>query len=158
MPSKDKLPTSSDDPLFSRRASKASVQARWTFFIILLCSSVLVILLHDTNGTNAEKLVVPSYQLARSFLIKKYGLAIFVHERLRYTLLNQSPPTSEIEWLGVDVNGYKIVSVYKPPPTRLRSLDPQYFLAPVFMPEISTVNTLIGGCEDNSLDGKYLSG
>ena len=30
---------------------------------------------------------------------------------------------SEIEWLCVDVNGYKLINVYKPPPTRLRSLD-----------------------------------
>ena len=36
-----------------------------------------------------------------------HGLATFVHERLRYTLLDQSPPRSEIEWLCVDVDGYK---------------------------------------------------
>ena len=33
-----------------------------------------------------------------------------------YTFLDQSQPTSEIEWLCVDVDGYKIVNVYKPPP------------------------------------------
>ena len=86
-------------------------------------SEAIVILLQETHCTDAEKLVLPNYQLAGSCLSRKHGLATFVHERLRYTLLDQSPPTSEIEWLCVDVDGYKIVNVYKPPPTRLRSLD-----------------------------------
>ena len=86
-------------------------------------SEALVILLQETHCTDAEKLVLPNYQLAGSSLSRKHGLATFVHERLRYTLLDQSPPTSEIEWLCVDVDGYKIVNVYKPPLTRLQSLD-----------------------------------
>ena len=90
-------------------------------------SEALVILLQETHCTDAQKLVLPNYQLAGSSLSRKHGLATFVHERLRYTLLDQSPPTSEIEWLCVDVDGYKIVNVYKPPPTRLRTLDlPMY--------------------------------
>ena len=77
----------------------------------------LVILLQETHCTDAEKLVLPNYQLAGSFLSRKHGLATFVHERLRITLLDQSPPTLEIEWLCEDVDGNKIVNVYKPPPT-----------------------------------------
>ena len=100
----------------------------WNYFIVkvislLVKSETLVILLQETHFNDAEKLVLPNYQLAGSSLSRKHGLATFVHERLRYTLLDQSPPTSEIEWLCVDVDGYKIVNVYKPPPTRLRSLD-----------------------------------
>ena len=72
-------------------------------------SETLVILLQETHCTDAEKLVLPNYQLAGSSLSKKHGLTTFVHERLRYTLLDQSPPTSEIEWLCVDVDDYKIV-------------------------------------------------
>ena len=93
-------------------------------------SEALVILLQETHCTDAEKLVLPNYQLAGSSLNRKHGLATFVHERLRYTLLNQSPTTSEIEWLCVDVDGYKIVNVYKPPPTRLRTLDLPVFIHP----------------------------
>ena len=93
-------------------------------------SEVLVILLQETHCTDAEKLVLPNYQLVWSFLSRKHGLATFVHQRLRYTLLDQSPPTSEIEWLCVDVDGYKIVNVYKPPPTRLRTLGFQVFPHP----------------------------
>ena len=83
----------------------------------------LVILLQETHCIDAEKLVLLNCELARSSLSRKHGLATFVHERLRYTLLDQSPPTSEIEWLCTDVDGYKIVNVYKPPLTRLRCLD-----------------------------------
>ena len=79
----------------------------------------LVILLQETHCTDSEKLVLPNYQLAGSSLSRKHGLATFVHERLRYTLLDQSPPTSEIEWLCVNVDGYKIFNIYKPPPTSI---------------------------------------
>ena len=87
---------------------------------LALQSEALVILLQETNCTDAEKLVLPNYQLAGSSLSRKHGLATFFHERLRHTLLDQSSPTSEIEWLWVDVDGYKIVNVCKPPPTRFR--------------------------------------
>ena len=81
-------------------------------------SEALVILLQETHCTDAEKLVLPNYQLAGSSLSSKHGLDTFVHERLRYTLLNQSPPISEI------------VNVYKPTPTRLRTLDLPVFPHP----------------------------
>ena len=85
--------------------------------------ALLVILLQKTHCTNAKKLVLLSFYLAGSFLNSKHGLATFVHELPRNTLLDQSPPTSEIEWLCVDVDDCKIVNIYKPPPTPLRSLD-----------------------------------
>ena len=121
-------------------------------------SEALVILLQETHCTDAEKLVLPNYQLAGSSLSRKRDLATFVHERLRYTLLNQSPPTSEIEWLCVDVDGCKIVNVYKPLPTRLRSLD-----LPVFThlsPYAGDFNYRHAdwGYDDNSPDGECLAG
>ena len=67
----------------------------------------LVILLQETHCTDAKKLVLPNYQLAGSSLSRKHGLATFVHERLRYTLLDQSPPTSEIKWLCVTLMAIK---------------------------------------------------
>ena len=99
-------------------ASKINV-----LYYLALQSEALVILLQETHCTDAEKLALPNYQLVGSSLSRKHGLATFVHKRLRYTLLDQSSPTSEIEWLCGDVDGYKIVNVYKPPPRRLRSLD-----------------------------------
>ena len=88
----------------------------------------LVILLQKTQRTSLEKLIRPSFELAGFFLRRKHGLATFVHERLKYRLLKQSPLKSETECLCVDVDGYKIVNVYKPPPTRLQASDlPVFF-------------------------------
>ena len=116
------------------------------FFITLLCS-----LRHSSPFYRRPTALMQrswyfqtTYQLAGSSLSRKHGLATFVQERLRYMLLDQSPPTSEIEWLCVDVDGYKIVNVYKPPPTRLRTLDSQCFLTPVFTLAILTIVMLIG--------------
>ena len=46
-------------------------------------SEALVILLQETHCIDAEKLVLPNYQLAESSLSRKHGLATFVHERLK---------------------------------------------------------------------------
>ena len=86
------------------------------------------------------------------------ALPRFVHERLRYTLLNQSPLTSEIEWLGVDVGGCKIVNVYKLSPTRLRSLNLPVFLHPCLYAGDFYRSHANCGYDDNSLDGECLAG
>ena len=44
-------------------------------------SEALVILLQETHCTDAEKLVLPNYQLAGSSLSRKHCLATFVHEQ-----------------------------------------------------------------------------
>ena len=118
-------------------------------------SEALVILLQETHCTDAVKLVLPNYQLAGSSLSRKHGLATFVYERLRYTLLDQSPPTSEIEWLCVDVDSYKIVNVYKPPPTRLRTL---VFPHPCLYVGDFNCRHADWDYDDNSPDGECLAG
>ena len=121
-------------------------------------SKALVILLQKTHCTDAEKLVLPSYQLARSSLSRKHGLATFVHEQLRYTLSDQSPLTSEFEWLCVDIDDYKIVNVYKPSPTRLRSLDIPVFPHPCLYAGDFNCLHADWGYDDNSPDGECLAG
>ena len=126
---------------------------------ILLCVPYKILeRLIYAHCTDAEKLVLPNYQLAGSSLSRKHGLATFVHERLRYTLLDQSPPTSEIEWLCVDVDGYKIVNVYKPPPTRLRTLDLPVFPHPCLYAGDFNCRHADWGYDDNSPDGECLAG
>ena len=66
--------------------------------------------------------------------------------------MDQSPPTSEIEWLCVDVDGYKIVNVYKPPPTRLRSLDHPVFPHPCLYAGNFNCRHADWGYDDNSPD------
>ena len=85
-----------------------------SLYYLALQFEAFVVLLQETYCTNAEKLVLPSFQLAGSSLSRKHGLATFVHEQLRYTLLNLFTPISEIEWLCVDVDSYRIVNVHKP--------------------------------------------
>ena len=70
-----------------------------------------------------EKLILPSFALAVLSLARKRDLATFVHERLKYTILKQAPLKSETEWLGVEVDGYRIVNVCIPPPTRFQVSD-----------------------------------
>ena len=121
-------------------------------------SEALVILLQKTHSTDAEKLVLPSHQLAGSSLSRKHGLATFVHERLRYKLLDQSPLTSEIEWLCVNVDGYKIINAYKPPTTRLRSIDVPVLPHPCLYAGDFNCLHVDRSYDDDSLDGEYLAG
>ena len=51
--------------------------------------------------------------------------------RLKWILVDQSPTTSKMEWLCVDVDGYRIVNVYKPPSMRLQASDLLVFPHPV---------------------------
>ena len=92
-------------------------------------TKALVILLQETHCTSADKLVLPNFTLAGFILSRRHGIATFVHERLSWSFINQSSAQSEIEWLCVDVVGFKIVNVYKPPPSRFMPAS-----VPVFPP------------------------
>ena len=137
------LPTSSE----SLTTCKISV-----FHYVALQFEALVTLLQETHCTNAGKLVLSSYQLAGPPLTWKHGLATFVLERLRYTLLDPSFPALEIEYLCMNVDGYKIVSVYQPSPTRLRSFDLPVFLYPCRYPGDFNCLHSDWSYDDNSLD------
>ena len=126
---------------------------------LALPSEALVILLQETHCNNVENLILPNYQLAGSSLSRKHGLTMFVYERIRYILLDQSPPTLEIEWLCVDVDGYKIINVYKAPPTQLQSLDLPVFPHPCFYTSGFNCRHVDWGYDSNSLDGEcWLAG
>ena len=75
----------------------------------------LVILLQETHCNKADQLAIPNFSLAGSVLSRKHGLATFVYDKLCWTLTDQSPDGSAMEWLCVDVDGLKIINVYKPP-------------------------------------------
>ena len=127
-------------------------------YYLALQFETLVILLQETHCTDAEKLVLKNYQLAGSSLSRKHGLATFVHERLRYMLFDQSPLTSEFKWLCVRVDGYKIVNIYKPPPTRLRTLDLLVFPHPCLYAGDFNCCHADWGYYDSSPDGECLAG
>jgi len=56
--------------------------------------------------------VIPTFLPAGLILSRNHGLATFVHERLEWSLVDQSPEQSETEWLCADVAGYKIINIY----------------------------------------------
>ena len=92
----------------------------------------LVILLQETHSTSAQRSALPDYQLAGFSLSRKHGLATFAHKRLKSTLFDQSPSISKTERLCIDVDGYKIVNDYKPPPICLQVSDLPVFPHPCF--------------------------
>jgi len=53
-------------------------------------------------------LVFTNFSLVGSVLHRNHSLAMFVHEQLEWTLVDQSPEQSQTEWLCVDVTGYKL--------------------------------------------------
>ena len=107
-------------------ASKMNV-----FYHLAVQSEALVILLQEAHCTNADKLTIPGFALAGSSFSRKHGFTTFVPERLKWSLVDQSPATSKTEWLCIDVSGYRIVNVYKPPPMQLQASDLPVFPHPV---------------------------
>ena len=59
---------------------------------------------------------------------------------------------------GVDVDGYKIVNDYKPPPTQLRTLDLPVFPHPCLYSGDFNCRHTDWGYDDNSPDGECLAG
>ena len=58
----------------------------------------------------------------------------------------------------MDVDGYKIVNVYKPPPTRLQTLDLPVFPHPCLYTGDFNCRHADWGYDDNSPDGECLAG
>ena len=116
----------------------------------------LVILLQKSHCTCADKLTTPGFTLAGPSLSRKHCFATFVHDRLKWTLVGQSPATSETEWLCVEVDIYEIVNVYKPPPTRLQASDLQVFPHPVLYAGDFNCPHVNWGYKTSSADGECL--
>ena len=51
-------------------------------------NKAFIIVLQETHGTTAGKLVIPNFSLAGSVLRRKHGRATFVHERLEWSLVD----------------------------------------------------------------------
>ena len=115
-----------------------------------------VILLQKSHCICADKLTTPGFTLVGSSFCRKHYLATFVHDRLKWTLVGQSPATSETEWLCVDVDGYRIVNVYKAPPMRLQASDLPVFPHPVLYAGDFNCPHVNWGCRTSRDDGECL--
>jgi len=102
--------------------------------------------------------VIPNFSLAGSILSRNHGLATFVHERLEWSLVDQSSDQSETEWLCIDddVTGYKIVNVYKPPRSRLTPTTIPTFPHPSLHVGDFNCQHVNWGCNTTTLDGESL--
>ena len=70
----------------------------------------------------------------------------------------QSPPTLETEWPCVNVDGYKILNVYKSPPIRLQVSDLPVFLHLGLYAGNFSCQHVDWGYDANRADGEYLVG
>ena len=118
----------------------------------------IVILLQETHCASAQRLVLPDYQVVGFSLRMKHGLVTFVHKRLKWTFFDQSPPTSETEWLCVDIDGYKIVSVCQPTPIRLQVSDLPVLPHPCLYVGDFNCQHVDWSNDANSADGECLVG
>ena len=82
---------------------------------------VLIILQRETACTNSDQLVIPQFTSVGLVSSRKHGLATFVHEKLSWALNDRSQEGSAIDWLHVDDDGCRIVSVYKSSFSRLKT-------------------------------------
>ena len=74
--------------------------------------SALLIIQQETHCTTPNQLVTPNFKLAGWTMSRKHGL-----EGLDCALADES----FVEWLCVDVDGVKIVNLYKSPTSRMTS-------------------------------------
>ena len=111
-----------------------------------------VILLQETHCTSADRLV----SLADVVPSRKHGLATFVHDKLGWALVDQSPTGSAIEWLRVDVNGIKIVNVYKLSSIQLTPTSISVFQHPFFHAGDFNCQRTTWGYKSNSPDEEWL--
>ena len=80
-----------------------------------------IILLQETHCTIPDRLEIPNFTLASATFSRIQGLVTFIHDRLQCTLTDQSHEEPAIEWICVDVNGLKVINIYKPPTAQLSS-------------------------------------
>ena len=104
-----------------------------------------------------KSLILPSFALAGFSLSRKHSLATFVYERLKYTFSKQSPLKSTTDWLCMDVDWYKIVNVYKPPPTRQQASDLPAFPHPCLFAGDFNCPHADWGYGTNSVNGECLA-
>ena len=100
--------------------------------------------------------MIPNFTLAGWVSSRKHGLATFIHTKLSWTIADQSPPGSAIEWLCIDIGGVKIVNVYKPPTMRLTSASIPVFPHPSLYAGDFNCQHTDWGYSSTSSDGECL--
>ena len=100
--------------------------------------------------------MIPDFSRAGSILSRNHGRATFVHERLEWSLVDQSPEQSETEWLCVGVAGCKFINVYKPPRSGLIATTIPTFPHPILYAGDFNCQHVNWGYNTTSPDGESL--
>ena len=119
-------------------------------------NKAFIIVLQEIHCTTADKLTIPNFSLAGSIMSRNHGLAMFFHERLEWSLVNQSPDESETEWLCIDVAGYTIINICKPPHLRSTPMAIPTFPHPSLYVGDFNCQHVNWGCNETSPDGESL--
>ena len=88
---------------------------------------------------------------------RKHGLAMFFHEKFNWIFVVQSSERSVAQWLCVDIDGYKIVNVNKPPVSQLTLTAILVFLHPCLYAGDFNCHPTDWGYSYTNLDGKRLA-
>ena len=112
-----------------------------------------------THCTTTKRVFIANFELAGSSLSRKHDLATFEHKRLNWTwtLCSQSRPLLDTEWLYEDVNGYKIINIYKPPQRDCKHLTYECFLTQLFTLMTFNSTHTERGYNNNTADGYSLT-
>jgi len=73
-----------------------------------------MIVLQESHCTTADKLVVPNFSLVGSVLSRKHVLTTFVHERLEWSLVDQSPEELSDLWKIPKPESHGISDPFRP--------------------------------------------
>ena len=103
-------------------------------------NEALVILLQKTHCTCADKLSIPGFALAGYSLSRKHGLATFVHNWLKWTLVDQSPATSELD---VDGCAWKLIAIELSMSTNLHLRNCKRLISQYSLTQFSILTILI---------------
>ena len=103
------------------------------------------------------KLVINNYELAGHTISRRHGLASFVRNNLSWKLSDSSGEDSDIEWQCINVEGYNIVNIYKPPPSQLMLTSLPVFDTPCIYAGDFNCHQTDWGYNNISPDGECLS-
>ena len=112
--------------------------------------------LQGTHCTTGDKRMIPKFSLAGSVLSRNHILATFVHERLEWSLVDRYPEQSKTVWLCVDIAGYKLINVNKPPCLRFTPTSIPTFPHPILYVGAFNCQHVKWGYNKTSPDGARL--
>ena len=77
------------------------------------------LLLQETHCTDEENLTIEGFNIIDFIPSKYHGIATYTCDGITAKFIQKSPEGNPIEWITIDIDGCKIVNIYKPPPATI---------------------------------------